>query len=72
MLPNLRLILLRVHASWLNQIEISFSILHGQALTPNYFPDLTALAARIGGAESSYVCNVYCPWRRVRDVFQSI
>jgi DDE superfamily endonuclease len=34
-----------VHASWLNQIEIYFSILQRKALTPNDFPSLEAVAA---------------------------
>ena len=46
--PNARLIHLPVHASWLNQIEIYFSILQRKALTPNDFADLDALAAVIG------------------------
>jgi hypothetical protein len=45
--PNARLIHLPIHASWLNQIEIYFSILQRKALTPNDFADLDALAARI-------------------------
>lgn len=36
-----------VHASWLNQIEIYFSILQRKALTPNYFPSLEAVQERI-------------------------
>lgn len=38
-----------VHASWLNQIEIYFSILQRKALTPNDFPDLDAVATRLHG-----------------------
>ena len=49
--PNARLIHLPVHASWLNQIEIYFSILQRKALTPNDFSDLGALAARITAFE---------------------
>jgi hypothetical protein len=52
--PNLRLIHLPIHASWLNQIEIYFSILQRKALTPNNFPDLAALAARIAAFEDHY------------------
>ena len=44
--PNARLIHLPIHASWLNQIEIYFSIVQRKALTPNDFADLDALAAR--------------------------
>jgi len=51
---NLRLIHLPVHASWLNQIEIYFSILQRKALTPNDFADLNALAARISAFEDYY------------------
>lgn len=40
---------LPVHASWLNQIEIYFSILQRKALTPNAFPDLDAVRERIHG-----------------------
>ena len=52
--PNARLIHLPVHASWLNQIEIYFSILQRKALTPNDFEDLDALAARITAFETHY------------------
>jgi hypothetical protein len=41
--PNLRLIHLPVHASWLNQIEIYFSILQRKLLQPNDFADLASL-----------------------------
>lgn len=51
---NARLIHLPVHASWLNQIEIYFSILQRKALTPNDFADLDALAARIAAFEQHY------------------
>jgi hypothetical protein len=43
-----------VHASWLNQIEIYFSILQRKALTPNDFPSLTALQERILGFQRYY------------------
>jgi hypothetical protein len=38
-----------VHASWLNQVEIYFSILQRKALTPNNFPSLEALEDRLHG-----------------------
>jgi hypothetical protein len=44
---NLRLIHLPVHASWLNQIEIYFSILQRKALTPNDLGSLEELAERL-------------------------
>jgi len=36
-----------VHASWLNQVEIYFSILQRKVLTPNDFTDLEALQLRL-------------------------
>jgi hypothetical protein len=42
-----RLIHLPVHASWLNQIELYFSIVQRKALTPNDFADLDALEQRL-------------------------
>lgn len=44
---NLALIHGPVHASWLNQIEIYFSVLQRKALTPNDFSSLQALEERI-------------------------
>lgn len=44
---NARLIHLPIHASWLNQIELFFSIVQRKALTPNDFGDLDALAERL-------------------------
>jgi DDE superfamily endonuclease len=43
-----------VHASWLNQIEIYFSIVQRKALTPNDFPCLEAVAERLSGFERYY------------------
>jgi hypothetical protein len=45
--PNVVLLHAPIHASWLNQVEIYFSILQRKVLTPNDFPDLNALAERI-------------------------
>jgi len=46
---NARGVSLPVHASWLNQIEIYFSILQRKALTPNEFTGLAAVRERIHG-----------------------
>jgi hypothetical protein len=40
-----------VHASWLNQIEIYFSIVQRKALTPNDFPCFEAVAERLANFE---------------------
>lgn len=45
--PRLVLVHAPVHASWLNQVEIYFSILQRKVLTPNDFPNLNAVAERI-------------------------
>ena len=45
--PTLTLVHAPVHASWLNQVEIYFSILQRKVLTPNDFPSLDALAERL-------------------------
>jgi hypothetical protein len=42
--PQARAVHLPVHASWLNQIELCFSILQRKVLTPPHFPGLTRLA----------------------------
>ena len=41
--PNLILVHTPIHASWLNQAEIYFSITQRKVLTPNAFPDLDTL-----------------------------
>jgi DDE superfamily endonuclease len=57
-----------VHASWLNQIEIYFSILQRKALTPNDFPSLEAVAQRLYEFERYYE-NLAQPfeWKFSRD-----
>lgn len=52
--PNLRLIHLPIHASWLNQIELYFSIVQRKALTPNDFDSLAALAERLLAFQDHY------------------
>ncbi len=52
--PNLILVHLPTHASWLNQIEIYFSILQRKVLTPNDFPDLAAVEQRLLAFEALY------------------
>ncbi len=41
--PNLILVHTPIHASWLNQAEMYFSIVQRKVLTPNDFADLDAL-----------------------------
>lgn len=43
-----------VHASWLNQIEIYFSIVQRKVLTPNDFPSLAAVQQRLLAFQTHY------------------
>lgn len=45
--PRLTLVHAPIHASWLNQVEIDFSIVQRKVLTPNDFHDLNAVAERL-------------------------
>jgi len=51
---NLTLIHLPIHASWLNQIEIYFSIVQRKVLTPNDFTDLAEVQGRLLGFQRRY------------------
>ena len=51
---NLRLVHLPVHASWLNQMEIYFSIVQRKVLTPNDFGDLGEVQRRLLGFQRRY------------------
>lgn len=57
-----------VHASWLNQIEIYFSIVQRKVLNPNEFPDPTSLEKRLLEFQSYYE-NIAKPfkWKFTRD-----
>jgi len=52
--PNAVLVHLPIHASWLNQIEIYFSILQRKVLTPNYFTSLEKLESTIIAFQKRY------------------
>jgi len=52
--PKLVLVHLPVHASWLNQIEIYFSIVQRKVLTPNDFTDLAEVEARLLAFQDHY------------------
>jgi transposase len=53
--PQLILVHLPIHASWLNQIEIYFSIVQRKVLRPNDFADLEAVEQRLLAFERHYV-----------------
>ena len=52
--PNLRLVHTPVHASWVNQIEIYFSIVQRKVLTPNDFDSLDQVATRLAAFQTLY------------------
>jgi len=65
--PNLTLIHLPVHASWLNQIEIYFSVVQRKVLTPNDFLDLAEVEQRLLGFQRRYQqAAVPFDWRFTR------
>jgi len=52
--PNAVMVHTPVHASWLNQIEIYFSIVQRKALSPNDFTDIDQVIARLASFETRY------------------
>ena len=52
--PNLFLVHTPVHASWVNQVEVFFSIVQRKVLTPAVADSLEELAARILAFEAEY------------------
>jgi transposase len=52
--PTAALVHLPVHASWLNQIEIVFSVIQRKVVKPADFADLAALAQRLPDFEPRY------------------
>jgi hypothetical protein len=66
--PTLRLVHLPVHASWLNQIEIYFSIVQRKVLTPNDFASLDEVADRLLAFQQRYE-EMATPfeWKFTRD-----
>ena len=52
--PNIVPVHLPIHASWLNQIEIYFSIVTRKVLTPNDFSSLLEVKERLFGFQKRY------------------
>ncbi len=66
--PNARMIHLPVHASWLNQVEIYFSVVQRKLITPDDFPNLDILANRLTAFEARYNTAAQpFDWRFNRD-----
>ena len=66
--PNLILVHLPVHASWLNQIEIYYSIVQRKVLEPNDFDNLAELARTLNAFEQHWneIAEPF-EWRFTRD-----
>ncbi|HEU4514572.1 MAG TPA: IS630 family transposase [Nocardioidaceae bacterium] len=65
---NATLVHLPIHASWLNQVEIYFSILQRKAITPADFTDLDDLATRILAFQDRYNATAQpFHWTYTRD-----
>jgi len=66
--PNLVLVHLPVHASWLNQLEIYFSIVQRKLLEPNDFDNLADVARTLNAFEHHWneVAEPF-DWRFTRD-----
>jgi transposase len=52
--PNAIMVHTPVHASWLNQAEVFFSVVQRKVLSPNDFPDLDAVEKRLLAFEKRY------------------
>jgi len=59
--PTATLVHLPIHASWLNQVEIYFSILQRKAISPADFADLDELATRILAFQDRYNTTASSP-----------
>jgi transposase len=57
--PQATLVPAPIHASWLNQIEIYFSIVQRKVLTPNDFRSLTAIKDRLLQFQAHYEATSY-------------
>jgi transposase len=66
--PTLRLIHLPIHASWLDQCEIYFSIVQRKVVNPNDFFDTDHIAQRLSAFEDRYnTMSEPFDWRFGRD-----
>lgn len=52
--PNAHPVHLSVHASWLNQVEVYFSVVQCKVLAPNDFTDLADLEQRLLAFQHRY------------------
>ena len=71
--PNAIMIHTPVHASWLNQVEIFFSVLQRKVLTPNDFNNLEELEGKILSFQSLYESTAKpFEWKFTRDDLKNL
>lgn len=65
--PTAQLVHLPIHASWLNPVEIFFSIVQRKIVKPQNFPDLEVLAQRLLAFQDRYNLSAHpFKWRYTR------
>jgi len=57
-----------VHASWFNQVEIYFSVVHRKVISPNAFTDLNVVVKRLADFETHYNQAAKSTSRRAADL----
>jgi transposase len=66
--PNAVMVHTPVHASWLNQVEIFFSVVQRKVVSPNDFTDLAEVEQRLAAFEKRYNATARpFRWRFTRD-----
>lgn len=71
--PNIIVVHTSMHASWLNQIEIYFSIIQRKVLTPNDTPSLNQLRQRLLAFQNHYeVVAKPFEWRFTRNKLKEL
>jgi transposase len=66
--PNAVMVHTPVHASWLNQVEIYFSVVQRKVLSPNDFTNLDEVERRLGDFEKRYNATARpFRWKFTRD-----
>lgn len=66
--PNAVMVHTPVHASWLNQVEIYFSVLQRKVVSPNDFTDLAEVEQRLADFEGRYNATATpFQWKFTRD-----
>jgi hypothetical protein len=66
--PNAVLVHTPVRASWLNQVDVYFSIIQRKALSPNDFTDLDAIEQCLAGLQVRYsTAAKHFKWKFTND-----